>query len=218
MVSDFMKLLDFKSSVDKASKILSSFGNGPQVRKATVFSGSHQALPGTISVVQSSPSELTMSARHISTTTSVKVWGYVTWTPSIPDFGKSVLGDPESARLLAKRIALGLTLDASVAWELLPWSWLIDWFSNVGDYISSSRSLIPVRPNLPAICTTTRTVQLFCNTNNAANIQHGKFQFTRTRITKQRVRASSVYPSADLPLLSGRQVGILLSLAALRSR
>jgi hypothetical protein len=41
--------------------------------------------------------------------------------------------------LLAKEI-LGLDIDGDVVWNLMPWSWAIDWFSNVGDVISNRQS------------------------------------------------------------------------------
>jgi hypothetical protein len=43
--------------------------------------------------------------------------------------------------LLAKEI-LGLDLDAEVLWNLTPWSWAIDWFTNAGDVISNANSVI----------------------------------------------------------------------------
>lgn len=43
--------------------------------------------------------------------------------------------------LLAKEI-LGLDLDAEVLWNLTPWSWAIDWFTNAGDVISNANSVL----------------------------------------------------------------------------
>lgn len=43
--------------------------------------------------------------------------------------------------LLAKEI-LGLDLDPETLWSLAPWSWAVDWFSNVGDVISNITSFI----------------------------------------------------------------------------
>jgi hypothetical protein len=37
------------------------------------------------------------------------------------------------------KAVLGIGLDpgniSSAAWEAIPWSWLIDWFANVGEYL-----------------------------------------------------------------------------------
>jgi len=35
------------------------------------------------------------------------------------------------------RILYGLDLDPSLVWELVPWSWLVDWFSSAGDSIAN---------------------------------------------------------------------------------
>jgi len=43
--------------------------------------------------------------------------------------------------LLAKEI-LGLDLDLEVIWNLTPWSWAVDWFSNAGDVIANTSSYI----------------------------------------------------------------------------
>jgi hypothetical protein len=37
---------------------------------------------------------------------------------------------------LAKKI-LGLSLTPDIVWNLTPWSWAVDWFSNTGDVISN---------------------------------------------------------------------------------
>lgn len=39
-----------------------------------------------------------------------------------------------------KRLIYGLTLNAETAWNLLPWSWMADWFTNIGDNIASMDS------------------------------------------------------------------------------
>jgi hypothetical protein len=47
------------------------------------------------------------------------------------------LGERQRSQLYAAadnaRLLLGVKLDAEVLWNLAPWSWLADWFGNVGD-------------------------------------------------------------------------------------
>lgn len=43
--------------------------------------------------------------------------------------------------LLAKEI-LGVDLDLETIWNLTPWSWAVDWFSNAGDVISNINSML----------------------------------------------------------------------------
>lgn len=50
------------------------------------------------------------------------------WIPNIED--------PEWIADVSRRL-YGLNLSPEVVWELIPWSWLIDWFTNVGDIMSN---------------------------------------------------------------------------------
>jgi hypothetical protein len=62
-----------------------------------------------------------------------KVWFSARAVPvkSAPYFGES----PHEAL----RRTLGLNLSASTIWNALPWSWLVDYFVGVGDYLDASR-------------------------------------------------------------------------------
>lgn len=56
------------------------------------------------------------------------------------------LPDSASGQLaLAKKIAYGMTIDGSTAWELMPWSWLLDWCTNTSEYIRSQRNTLGVK-------------------------------------------------------------------------
>jgi len=51
-------------------------------------------------------------------------------------------GNPDSWEWKARAVSMlfGLRPDPSLLWELTPWSWLVDWCSNVGDVISNIAS------------------------------------------------------------------------------
>lgn len=67
-------------------------------------------------------------------------WGYRVWFSA---WFKYYIGDfdslPTTLRLSAR--IYGLTNTPTIVWNLLPWSWLVDWFSNVGDNIDN---LLPI--------------------------------------------------------------------------
>lgn len=215
-VSDFVKLLEFKKAHDQQMKLLSKLRQGSVIRKAFVASGNAESYSGSVVTVHSAPSELICSVTRGWTRTSVQRWGYVLWTPDLPKFNR-LIGSEADAIFQAKRILLGLTVDASTAWELLPWSWLADWFANMGEWISTKRSLIPVTAGYPSICTTSRTTVEWIPRPGqwCSNLTNG---YQTTLVTKTRSKASASLPSANLPLLTGRQVGILTSLAVQRFR
>jgi hypothetical protein len=73
--------------------------------------------------------------RQVSVVRETKKWfeGVFTYAlPSSTDSWKRALGFGSDADAL-----YGLALSPSVLWELTPWSWAVDWFSNVGDVITN---------------------------------------------------------------------------------
>lgn len=71
------------------------------------------------------------STIHSTTTiTREKVWYVARY--------KYTMREPGPLSDLVTRAKLaGLVPSASLAWELLPWSWVVDWFSNVGDVMKN---------------------------------------------------------------------------------
>jgi len=58
--------------------------------------------------------------------------GAFTYFMPPPDNAGTIEGYAQTART-----TLGLKLTPDVVWNLLPWSWAVDWFSNVGDVVSN---------------------------------------------------------------------------------
>jgi len=73
--------------------------------------------------------------RQVSLVRETKRWfeGVFTYAlPSSTDSWKRALGFGSDADAL-----YGLALSPSILWELTPWSWAVDWFSNTGDVINN---------------------------------------------------------------------------------
>lgn len=74
------------------------------------------------------------------TTKTIRRWFSGTFTHYPNKAYDSMLGK----RIASKRGEIdklyGLTLTPDVLWELAPWSWAIDWFSNIGDVINNFTS------------------------------------------------------------------------------
>jgi hypothetical protein len=75
-----------------------------------------------------------------------KLWGSVRWVPSLSPTSKNYTDQAQ-----AFRAALGLGLEIATVWEALPWSWLIDYFTSIGDYLAAHRNIIPAHAT--RICT-----------------------------------------------------------------
>jgi hypothetical protein len=68
-------------------------------------------------------------------TTVQRRWFSGAFTYYLPT-GYDSRNEVDRIALLAKQI-LGLDINPSLLWELAPWSWAVDWFSNAGDVISN---------------------------------------------------------------------------------
>lgn len=75
----------------------------------------------------------TKAKKEFDSSTSKPNWS----CPSTWTYSKQIQYELAEDFSLSAPRALGLTDPASVAWELLPWSFVIDWFLPIGDYISA---------------------------------------------------------------------------------
>jgi hypothetical protein len=92
-----------------------------------------------------------------SVKTTVERWGTVRWRPR----GTFLGYHPSHADVLrtAAQIVSGITSQATFAgaWDLLPWTFLIDWGTNVKDYVISNSNTIPADPSSVNVMTRTET-------------------------------------------------------------
>jgi hypothetical protein len=145
--------------------------------------------------------------------TSWLQWGTIRWK-SDELFGAS----DAKIKALARKAVLGLGTDPhsilSNAWELIPWSWLVDYFGNVGDYLQAHSNTVPATPT--DICVmTTKSTTIRLKPRPHSWLSGG--DATASYITKERdLRGAAL--AASLPLLSARQMSILGSLAVVRSK
>jgi hypothetical protein len=109
------------------------------------------------------PSHLTnghqdMAPIYMDAYVSIERWATVHWKADMP----SGLPDTDDERLrLAMRAAFGGTIDGSTLWELMPWSWLIDWNTNMSEFISSKRNIVGASPVKNCLMKTTQAVWSF---------------------------------------------------------
>ncbi|DAD51336.1 TPA_asm: maturation protein [ssRNA phage Gerhypos.2_23] len=143
----------------------------------------------------------------VSTTLNVRA--HCRW---LPTGDPSILSSPREVRELARRAVQGITMDASTAWELMPWSWLLDWAGNVGQYFAAHRNIVPAVLSDVSVMRHTRTSWSWKGTH-----------FDDVTVTPINVRRESktratsfTAPIAHFPFLSGNQMGILASLAVAR--
>lgn len=112
----------------------------------------------------------------------------------------------------------GLTLNPSVVWELTPWSWLIDWFSNVGHCISNvdngwASNLVSAY----AYVMTTRRTEIRVDSEHWINNGCVKDSWTYGYVSKRRAQANPFGFGLTWSDLTPRQWSILGALGITRT-
>jgi hypothetical protein len=81
---------------------------------------------------------------NLNHSASVEVWGSVRWVPT-RDFREDLrrLG---LINLAFKKVFDLDAIDASTVWEMIPFSWLIDYFTSIGTYLRANNGSVKVEP------------------------------------------------------------------------
>jgi hypothetical protein len=156
-------------------------------------------------------------------------WSTIRWWPT----SEPPQGDAAMAQL-ANDTALGFTnavsdwmhgsdrgkIDvAANIWALMPFSWLLGWFTNVNDFIEGARNTVPAKWEPPCIMTRRRTIYRF--TRRQDDLTHGLVNggdAIGEFVTKERVISSDVPLTAGFPFFNGTQLSILGALGIQRLR
>ncbi|UJQ85230.1 MAG: putative maturation protein [Alehxovirus infecundadaptatum] len=213
LLSDLRKLLDFNHLVDKKVGELEALSKaGGLHRKRTFGPGRGNSLverdthTDNILCLDFFGVRCFLDYRR---TTHLEKWGTTKWYPLFP-----LPKDAASKRRLAKQIVFGLELSPANIWEAMPWSWLIDWYSNVGDYLSIYNNVVLVTHTPVCIMTRSTTQATFARTDHVTEIDGGNGSWTYQ--TKIRSIVSPTLNFGAPPFLTDRQLSILGSLAILR--
>jgi hypothetical protein len=100
------------------------------------------------------------------------------------------------------------------AWDVLPWTWLVGYFTNVRDYAMQYSNTVPAVSQNGCIMTKTVTVEAYTRLSTSTPGYTGG-DGRRSIVSKDRyVGPGTLY--ANLPFLSGKRLSVLGSLAVQR--
>lgn len=205
--------------------------NGRLIRRRRskgVQKSSTSVVSNSAGVVYSNPSILnytfgnSKSSRTVTTTTTERIWFAGAFRYYIPDVGT----DQWTKR--ATRALFGLNPSPEVLWQALPWSWLIDWFSNIGHVMSNMSE--NAAENLVAeyaFVMREKTVDVQTTVQVDGPLLSNNCQFTHgthvcslieSSTLKTRAAATPYGFAVSYDTLTGYQAGILAALGISRSR
>jgi hypothetical protein len=212
-LSDLAKILDFQAQVQKKLDQLDRLDKpGGSVRSGTVYKDEyiHSFVHGP-----NYATSLYQEGRQVwhQDTVARKMWVSTKWVPQV-----TIPRTADDRRSLATRLAFGLDISFSLLWEAMPWSWLFDWFSNVGDLLNLTRNILPVKFSDSCLMDYTVLRRLLHHVSFGAGsslqIEMPKFLYEE----KLRTPMGSGLPQIEfgVPFLNGTQVAILSALTVLK--
>jgi len=214
LISDLANLMGFGDAVRTRTRELTKLFQSGIRRKRMLASGILHEGPIPVTLSGTSTVEPKGMAEKI---TMYKSWGFVEWFPN-----HKGVPSPDKMHALARKAVFGLTVDFSTAWELIPWSWLVDYFGNIGDFFEATRNIVGQHHGPVEIMTEWKMHAKLSATEAKTPIGQAPGRSYRcsegqVKATwKQRRKVTGASLSASLPFLSAGQVSILGSIGVTR--
>lgn len=172
---------------------------------------------------QSFPTKYFAATPHYSLTevTRLRQWGVGKWTYYRPEFDAAQPGFYSAFNKMKQALTLtGLRITPTALYNVIPWTWLLDWVTNVGDYIDELTGIWE-----------DQIVNHYCFVMQSKEVQRRfvvflpfhdsplNLTFTRLRSSKERGKGSSPFGfDLDVSNLSMRQLSILAAIKTSRRR
>lgn len=133
LVSDLMNLLGLQKATSDRMRYLQNLAKKKPVRRRLTPKGGSETSVTTLS-------DLTDSDYFIGPcfkATRTLVHSVNVWYAANAELVDPLPNDPNDLRFMSFRQVTGLTVQPERLWNFVPWTWLIDYFVNVGDYMSA---------------------------------------------------------------------------------
>lgn len=211
LISDVSRLLNFADAAQRRLDMFTNLGlkGGYRVNR-TLFTDEDETVEDSSFTIESLVG--IVRCKKILRRTH-KVWGSMRWVPE-----HDMIPQLESQRLaLANQVVLGLHHGQAVStvWNAIPWSWLIDWFVNVDDFLKASNNSFATPASTICIMEHQRIERRYEIFSKPSWLSVSSDPVVY-RETKRRDVVSPLNLTAKIPFLTGRQLSILGSLAVLK--
>jgi len=146
-VGDLRKLIRFKELADAKAHYLKRLRDRPLSARVEFEADSvENFVPDQL--VHSFNTTIRADIRTVYT---LKHWGTVRWAPSLGDVWPGTDWDTDTfnEHVEAFNLSLGTNSHGAItaAWELIPFSWLHDWFMDFGQWLRANNREFPVSPD-----------------------------------------------------------------------
>jgi hypothetical protein len=214
LVADLLALFDIQKSISDRLAYLKRLEYGGHIRRS--LGGGivqHSIQANGYSAVSSGT--MTAVKADIELLEEQKVW--FTANAKLLDPLPLLLSEQQN---LSTDIVLGLNVDPSTLWNMIPWSWLIDYFSNIGDVMLAYRGGLRFSVTRMCVMCTTKFQSNLTNVRpfSSVLVEGGNL----LTIAKQRSVFTDPRPQLTWdPILSGSQIlniGALVTAGVLKTK
>lgn len=215
MIKDLNDIVDMQSHILKRKLELASLYSGKGLRRRLNF-GSE-----TTNYVISDPFSIPGASGSFTflkdQTVKREAWATIRWKPTtIPEFHPQDMRYHDTVR----NIVLGLTPEGMRlgAWKVIPWTWLIGWFTNVGSFLLVHSNTVPAESS--EACFMSRSIVIVTpkvavgGTGITVDFTEPKGRYVRVHST--RIVGGAAVPGLNMPFLGISQLSVLASLGAQR--
>lgn len=228
LIADLRNLINFGANTDKRLRRISKLARDKRLRTTRTLEQHDETQTesfeiwlgpsGSDQIGQFIPGGGTVTV-DVTRHTVIERWGCVTYVPD-SDFWEVWDKLPfDEKRWIACRSAFGLHAQNPAAlWEVIPWSWLVDWFVPVQELLNTYNNFIPVRVRNLCVMTRSTTDFSFGSVSDGISLEEPT-HIRRTTKLREVMAADGYLPNirdVGVQLLSPRQIGILGSIAALK--
>jgi len=217
MIRDIQKMINFVDTAQQRFAELKKLRDG-KFLKRRVSLGSGTEISSSVRTFVHTRSGVNFFCRQ-QVSSEYKRWATVRY---IVDPSFELPRDDNDLQFLADRLASGLTTHEALAtaWELLPWSWLVDWFVDVGDLIALTNNTVPLIWSSVSVMQTTVSKRSYSEPDLALRQLVGKTKNEERATRKQRIICDPWFPipPISLPIFDMGKWSILGSLAVLKDK
>lgn len=206
LIEDLHKLMEFQKYVVKRNAELNKLYSGKGLRRRLKFGddSSNVAQVDTLTVFPGATVKFTSSV-----SIKRKQWATIRWKPTAPP---PYHPSDTSNNQFVQRLVIGATPEgmANGLWKVIPWTWMIGWFTNFGKYTLANSWTVPAaHSNMNFMSSAEATWTAGSVTASNAHESSLSCQGTLYKKTHVRVTSSSVLAGVNMPYLDMFRLSIL---------
>lgn len=207
LIDDLKQLLDFQNNVLKRTNELKRLYAAGGLRRRIAFKDDHQSGKGEYRY--SMPGAGCYVVANYNIDVIRRSWATIRWKPvNPPDHTPSDV----YMNTVARQAVSGLTVEgmAKGLWQVLPWTWLIGWFTNVGKYALLYSNTVPASHSEACFMSESRRIYVANGVASIGLLKNGVVHTGAASTTeKTRIVSGSVTPGFSMPFLDMFRLSIL---------